>query len=188
MLTFDEENHVYRWNDAVVPSVTQILKHGGIIDDRWYTDDARDRGVAVHKAADLHIRNNLDEGSIHPIVRPYFDGLLKFMKDTRFKPMLQFCEVRQFHPIYIYAGTPDFFGILNGRPALIDVKTGDARQSARYQTAAYANFPMLKAYSPDRFDLRLYNDGRYKLNPHPDAQDFNVFLSCLNVARAKGAF
>lgn len=186
MLTFDAENHIYAYGGRVVPSVTQILKLGGIIDDQWYTEEAKARGSAVHKAADLHLRENLDQKSLHPVVAGYFDGFLKFLHDTKFKPMLNLCEKKQYHPYLAYAGTPDQFGVLNSRPVLIDLKTGDARNSARYQTAAYADMPMLKAYSPDRFDLRVFPDGRYKLNPHRDPQDFNIFFSCLNVARAKG--
>lgn len=186
MLKFDSEKHQYTFNGEVVASVTQILKAGGIIDDRWYTEESRARGTAVHETAFLYLQNDLDFESIHPIVKPYFDAFLKFMADTKFKPMIQLCEVPQYNPFSNYAGTPDMVGILNGRPALVDLKTGDAKQSARYQTAAYADMPAIKVYSPDRFDLRLFPDGKYKLNAHRDSSDLNTFLSCLNVARAKG--
>lgn len=186
MVEFDAEKHEYKIGGAVVASVTQILKAGGIIDGRWYTDESRARGTAVHVACDLYVRNDLDQTSLHPIVKPYFDAFLQFLLDTKFNPMLELCEVPQYNPFFNYCGTPDLVGILNGRPVLIDLKTGDAKQSARYQTAAYAEFPAIKVYSPCRYDLRLFNDGKYKLNAHRDSGDFNTFLSCLNVARAKG--
>ena len=50
-IQFDEAAHVYTVAGVERPSVTQILKDAGLIDTTWYTDEARQRGRAVHLAA-----------------------------------------------------------------------------------------------------------------------------------------
>ncbi len=184
MLKFDPEKHVYTYDGQPTPSVTQALKLGGLIDDKWFDDVSRARGSAVHKAIFLHMQNDLDFDSLHPMIKPYVEGFFQFEKMTRFKPIIELCEVSQFHPVHRYAGTPDVVGILNGRHIVLDFKTG-AAPTARYQTAAYAEFPRIKIYQPDRFDLRLFPDGRPKLNQHKSPDDFTVFLAALTIAKTK---
>jgi hypothetical protein len=48
-MTFDPVLHEYRDGDLIIQSVTQILKRAGHIDDRWYSEEARERGSAVHE-------------------------------------------------------------------------------------------------------------------------------------------
>ena len=183
-LIFDKENHIYTLNGTKLFSVTQSLVQSGLIDTRWFTDEGRDRGKAVHEAIYLDLHNDLYVDGLHEIIRPYLDAWFKFKTEMRFKPILELCELKQFHPIYMYAGTPDSVGLLNGRHVLIDWKTGDA-STAHLQTAAYKEFPRIKPYNPDRLSLRLYKTGKYKLIKHDDQDDFYNFLSNLKIARGK---
>ncbi len=181
-LTFDKEKHVYTYDGKTVASVTHVLKASGLIDDRWFDDLSRERGKAVHKAVSLSLINDLDYAGLHAMIKPYVDAFLKFKSLVKFEPIIKLCERRQINLQYNYAGTPDIVCTLNNRPALIDIKTG-ASATARYQTAAYSEFQLIKCYRPDRFDLRLFPDGTYKLNRHDDPNDFNVFLSALNIVK-----
>lgn len=182
-IKFDAERHIYTIGDRTLISVTTAIKNAGLIDVTWFTDEARERGKAVHEAIFLDIFDDLDFDDLHPIIRGYFDGWLKFKHDTGFIPVKHLCERPQYHPEFEYVGMPDLLGRLNGRYAVIDAKTGDA-STAPVQTAAYEEFPMIKAFSPDRFSLRLYKDGKYKLNRHDSPNDFLVFLDCLKIAKA----
>lgn len=181
-LVFDKERHVYTLNDRELVSVTHSLQLGGLIDTRWFTDAARNRGVAVHEAIFLDIHGDLYVDGLHQIIKPYVEAWFKFKTDTRFKPIVEMCELRQFHPFYFYAGTPDCLGLLNGRTVLIDVKTGDA-STAGIQLAAYSKFPRIMCYQPDRFSLRLKRDGSYSLKKHDDINDWPTFISNLEKIR-----
>jgi hypothetical protein len=176
-LEFDNETHTYRLNGTVLKSVTTIIKDAGLIDDRWFTEFSRWRGSAVHEAVFYDIHNDLDP-NIHEQIKPYMEAWFKFKQDTKFQPFKHLCESRQYHPIYKYAGSPDLPGMLNGSPALIDIKTGDC-PTAGLQTAAYAMFPKLMAYSFKRFSLRLRIDGTYRLNRHDKVSDKIDFLAAL---------
>ena len=184
-LQFDAEKHIYTLNGRQLVSVTQSLVLGGLVDPTWFTDFGRDRGTAVHEAVLYDVQADLDRASVHPAIRGYVDGWFRFLIESRFKPIPKFCERRQFHPLHFYAGTLDLWGLLNARHVIIDVKTGDA-STAGYQTAAYSKFPAFMAYNPDRYSLRLYPDGRYKLNKHDDPNDWLVFLNNLERIRKEG--
>lgn len=178
-LVFDKESHTYRLGDRVIVSVTQAIVRAGLIDTRWFTEESRIRGTAVHEAVFYDIHNDLHVDSLHPVIEPYVRAWFAFKKDSRFSAIKELCEIRQWHPLYDYCGTPDIVGVLNGRIWLVDIKTGDC-PTARYQTAAYREFPRIRALSPRRASLRLYPNGTYKLIPHADdVNDFAVFLDAL---------
>lgn len=183
-IEFDPVAHRYTLNGQELMSVTTILKEAGLIDDRWFTDESRARGTAVHEAVFYDIHSDLHVESLHKTIQPYVEAWFRFKRDCDFVPKTELCEARMYHPLHGYAGTPDLVGILNGRPVLIDIKTGDC-PTARYQTAAYREFPRVRAISPDRFSLRLFPDGRFKLSDHKNPNDFHVFLEALQKVKNK---
>jgi len=93
---FEESTHTYRLggpNGVVVPSVTQIMKAAGIIDDSFYNDTGRFRGSAVHRATQLLDESDLspDEGSLDwesldPELLPYVQAYGKFKLESGFIP------------------------------------------------------------------------------------------------------
>lgn len=178
-LEFDEAEHIYKWNGCRVRSVTQIIKDAGLIDDTWFTEFARERGKAVHKAIFLDIMGDLHFDSLHPVVKPYIEGWIEFKAFSRIKTIPEYCEHRGYNPIHEYAGTMDVFCILNGRHSIIENKTGDEKYS-HLQTAAYANIPEIAAFAPERFLLRLKPKGMPALKPFTDPNDFDQFIFYLN--------
>lgn len=181
-LTFDQPTHTYRLNGKKIDSVTQVMKLGGLIDDTWFTEFGKIRGTAVHEAVLFDIQCDLDLNSINEKIKGYVEGWFNFKRDSGISPIKELCEKRMYHPLYQYTGTPDIFCRLNGRYAVVDVKTGDT-STAAVQTAAYAEFPVLKGYVPDRFSLRLFPNAKYKLNHHNDRKDFLTFLQCLGMVK-----
>lgn len=185
ILQFDEPSHTYTLNGIRLLSVTQTIVAAGRIDTRWFTPEAAERGRAVHEAVFLDIHDDLDRDDLHEIIKPFCMAWFLFRRQTNFKAIKSLCEKKQYHPVWYYAGTPDLLGFLNGKVVLIDVKTGDS-PTAKYQTAAYSEFPAIKKLNPLRFDLRLYNNGSYKLNQHNGgANDFAVFLNDLRMVRGQ---
>ena len=107
-VTFDPEGHIYTYHGKVVPSITQILKHEGFIDDRWYDEWSRDKGSAVHLACHLDVMDDLDEGSLDDTTMNYIISFRKFMKETGF--YVAKSEVPMVSLKYNFAGTADLIG------------------------------------------------------------------------------
>jgi len=144
---FDKEQHIYKSNGIVIPSVTQILLAEHFIDDTWFTEWAMNKGSHVHKAIHYDILDCLDEETLDDEIRPYLAAFRKFMKESGFK--VERSEVPGINTTYGYAGTPDLVGCF------------PAPTSAR------------------RFALELNKEGKYKLIPYTDPQDFAVFLAAI---------
>lgn len=184
-LTFDHSTHTYRWHGRIVPSVTQALKAGGVIDYSMIPQDvlqrAAIRGTAVHRACELLDLDTLDESTIDAEIGAYLEGYKAFLRDTGFQPAR--IEQRVFHPQYIYAGTLDRTGTINGHLVVLDFKTGIMLDGHRAQLAAYTMaLPMPRRYR--RFGLQLTSEGSYRIHEFPIrdlALDFNVFLGALHL-------
>lgn len=183
---FDEVNGIFRVNGRLVPRVSEILVGGGIVDPTFFTEESRIRGTAVHQAVFLDIFGDLHFASLHDVVKPYIGAWLKFKREVMFRPILPLCEKRQYHPIYDYVGRPDILCWVNGRPAIIDIKSGGAG-AAKYQLAAYREFPAVVSYVPDRFSLQLMRDGRYSLNRYDDPRDWIEFVRAIGRFRESRA-
>ena len=182
-LNFDPETHTYTVNGRRLMSVTQAL---ALVDDRrinssWYLD----RGRLVHLACEYLDRDELDEDTVAPEIRPYLEAYKKFREETSFKPDL--IELRLSHLTYLYAGTLDRIGDLNGNHILIDLKSGAPARVDELQLAAYFelarvnNIPVKKC-----FDLYLHDNGTYKLEPVENVKLLlPTFLNVLGSARWK---
>ena len=105
---FETEEHKYTYKGKRLPSITQILKAEGFIDDTWYNDWARDKGSHVHAAVHYDILGTLDEDDLDPEIVPYLKAFRKFMKESGFK--VEKSEVPGVNTVYGFAGTPDMVG------------------------------------------------------------------------------
>lgn len=173
-LTFDPATHIYKVNGEVWPSVTQILKDMGFIDDRWFNEYARERGSLAHLIIKWDCQGVLDEDTVDPILRPYLDAWRLFVDDTGF--VSGSVETPLYDPIRRFAGTPDNVGELYEVPAEIDYKTGAISPVTGLQLAGYE---LLTGKRLKRYGLQLMNTGKYKLTPFRDRNDRHVFLSAL---------
>ena len=193
VFTFDSDSHRYELNGKELPSVTQVLREAGLIDEQWYNDFSRDRGSVVHLATEFLDDDQLDEDSVDERIKPYLDAYRQFKIDSGFEPLpivdqVTGCEViseaHRFQPKYGYAGTIDRIGMLkSGRKAVIDIKTGAAHATHRLQLAAYQAL-LDKPGEYARLVVGLKKDGKYsvtefKLTDYP--VDFGVFAACLQV-------
>jgi len=174
-LQFDPATHTYQWRGKVVPSVTQVLKDTGLIDDAWYTPESARRGQAVHVATELDDRGELDESTVHEKVMPYLLAWRKFRAETGFTPVL--IEQWVYNQSAQYAGTVDRVGSLCGQEVILDIKTGTAQPWHAWQLAAYQYcFDGFRKYL--RRCVYLKDDGTYKIElfkPENMAADYQIF-------------
>lgn len=193
MLTFDEPSHVYCWNGVPVPNVTRII--APLVDYSHIPSEtlerARQQGIAVHRMVELDCRDDI--GNLPHWMKGHYAAWQRFKAETGFE-----CwdvERKVYHEGLGYAGTLDLAGLLprlNGLsgPALLDVKRSFyAGPVIGLQTVGYAE-ARNKSVPRDlrtkhRFGLRLDADGKYRLEPFEDRNDFAVFTAQLATYRWK---
>jgi hypothetical protein len=186
---FDTENHIYRVDERLVPSVTQILGAVGILPDFSRIDRAvlerkRKIGVALHACLHFLQEGDLDLSTVDDEVRPRLEAYELFVSDTGFKPLD--CELRMWPTVngMRYGGCADVIGELRNEPALVDFKTTSGTPSAAWgcQTAAYSHglkAPLRPPFHYRRFSLQLFETGRYSLHEWSDKGDFQTFTLAL---------
>lgn len=184
-IKFDPATHAYTIDGQPVPSVTQVLKATGFVDTTFFTDEARTRGTYVHRLIELHIMQDLDESTVDPALQGYFDAFKRFQEEADIDTDTWTVEKPLASPLYRFAGTPDFVGIINGKCAVIDLKTSvTASPSEQLQTAAYHTLVAENRQEgampvTHRFSLHVSDDGKYKLIEHKDRQDRQIFQAAL---------
>lgn len=180
-MTFDPDLHEYREDDGtIIPSVTQVLKAAGVIDDRWYTAEARDKGSAVHKLCERYAQGErLDKHGRALRDLPYVNAFARWIDDYR--PWVIATECRVYHKINgkAYAGTFDLLSEISANYILVDIKTGAPAKWHAVQLAAYAMASLVdssgtvenRQVNPDKIAvLYLKKDGTYRYAPIPGSR------------------
>lgn len=175
ILTFDEATHTYKAEGRVIPSVTEILKDEGFIDTAFFTDYGRQRGKLAHLAIHLLDMGELDEESLDPVLSPYVEAWKRFRADTDITIIES--EVPILDPLKRYAGTPDKIVMLDGKPSVLDLKTGIVAPWVRLQLCAYGEAKTVYR----RAAVQLNDDGTYKMHCYSDRQDFAIWNATLAV-------
>jgi hypothetical protein len=173
--SFNPVGHEYHAPDGRrLDSVTQILKAElGLW--KYGTCEAAERGTRVHLACQLYDENRLDNSTVSEIDRPYLDSYIKAKRELKIRVYQN--EIRRYHHIYLFAGTLDKIGDIDGVPVIIDAKTGEKSISYKWQTAAYLKLVEREVpKGTKRVCLYLSQDG-YKLDWHDGATDWTEFLS-----------
>ena len=152
-IDFNEEKHEYSVNGVKVPSVSEILsplnadRYGDI--NPAVLRAAAEKGTAVHEmceAIDYGIFTSEMEDEMPPELEGYVNAYFQFLFDHD----VYWEMVEQIVACYrgvegeppIYAGTIDRFGIVDGKAAVLDIKTyasmtTEAQMTASCQTALY---------------------------------------------------
>lgn len=204
VLEFAADTHSY-WIDGVLrPSVTQLLDEAGMTPDYsviqpHVLQHARERGIHVDACCDLLDLDDLDWRSVHPEAVPYVEAWMAFREYEGYRPIAG--QVPLYHPVYGYAGTADSVGVLpGGRPVIVERKaTTKMAPTYALQTAGYGLDGMLYAppgggalapvpwAGPARLGVQLLRDGKYRLVPYDDPEDFAAFLGVVALARWRAA-
>jgi hypothetical protein len=144
---------------------------------------ARDFGTHVHLATHLHDMETLDEAALDPALVPYLAGWKSFLFETGFT--VTHSEEIVHNPRYGYAGMLDRRGLLAKRRWIIDIKSGAVPWTVGFQTAAYQEAIPAEERPKNRLAVQLLPTGKYRLHEQKDAGDFQIFLSALNIFKAK---
>ena len=181
-VNFNPETHEYDGGRLV--SVTQALAVAGLVDSTWFTDEARDRGSAVHLATRYYDEGDLDLASVAPEIAGYLESYIKWKTAARVE--MDWIE-RPMKAGALYAGMPDRIIVVRPR-ALYDLKSGPYQPHHAIQTALYVNM-LDDPYSYRRFGLYLKSDGKIatarEFPRNEYAADLSVGLSAVNIANWK---
>ena len=168
-LEFDAENHEYRIDGKIVPSVTQLCAPLTAQDlanlNPAVLQQAAQRGTIVHELTEL-----IDYGTAPEDIETYAElggyitAYLRFLRD--YKPEWEKIEYRVGEQYMHFAGTIDRIGVIDGRRCIVDIKTS----SAVNRVTKVAWVTQLSGYrvlicdaTVDRYILRLKPDGTYTL-------------------------
>lgn len=186
IVDFIASTHRYYLGERELPSVTAVLKEAGLVDDRWFTEEARLRGTYVHLACHLIDDDDLAPDSLDPALDPYIAAYTRFLELT--KPEWVYVEHRICDVAQGYAGTLDRAGTftINGHKTLIDIKSGSVPPWVGPQTAAYRRC-LPEPHTWKRAALQLKADGSFTLHELTDRRDEAVFLAALTVVQFKRA-
>lgn len=187
-----DPNHIYRYNGAVIPGVTAVLKACGIISDAWFTEQAAWRGSVIHRLLELSDLGDLAldwKADYMPEQAEELDGYLaawnKFRGETDFRTIA--IEQPRISTDKRFAGTPDRIGeIYDGTEVLADIKTGHLQPWAALQLAAYSE--LCGVYK--RVAVAIRPDGTYSIKQYNVAdrrRDLGIFLAALAVYEWKEA-
>ena len=160
--------------------VSEILRSCGLTDLTWCTQEALDRGRAVHLACELDDKGDLDESSVDPVVMPYLVGWRKFRKEL--EPQILSVEEEVEHPHYGYKGRLDRRIILGAREGIGDLKSGPPQDHHALQIALYA---MCFDRPLARWGIYLSDEGKYKLIEYADRKDYDDAKTCISFANLK---
>ena len=181
-----DDDHVYKLNGQVVPSVTQIVGEFSPFPfkvEDWYLE----RGTALHRAIQLDMQGKLDRDTIDPSYEGKFNAYLKFQTEVGIEP--EFIEKMLASKRYGFAGTLDCIGYINGVRWLIDWK-GSVQSSVLLQLGGYFCLWEELSLTPiaSAAAVELKDNGNYSMNTF-DARELRqahrAFLAALSLSNWK---
>ena len=186
-LTFNEDLHKYTdANGLTIPSVTQILKTAGLVNLDWIPaeilEQKADLGKKVHSATELYDKEDLNFDALHPVLKSYIDGWVKFRKDFNFEPTE--IELQLLHAAYRYAGRIDRVGMMGKDLTILDIKSGTKQKTHAIQTAGYELLYNQNKKAKELIKRRIVvylSPTGYEVEEHKDKNDRGVFLAALSI-------
>jgi hypothetical protein len=136
-MLYDPIKHEYDGGRS--PSVTTILKAAGYIDDRWMTEEARDRGSAVHTLCERYANGERFDAKGRELASlEYVNAFAAWMRDTMAYAITTECIIHHTLNGRPYAGRFDLLAEITRKRRLVDLKTGAKAKWHKIQLAAYA--------------------------------------------------
>lgn len=192
---FERDAHAYIDYDGTrIMSITQAIKIAGLIDYSMISPEVLEhaawRGRMVHQAtAALDRGEGLDDYLIPDECLQYITAYERFVREMKFIPDPAWIEQPMIVELFRHrvATTPDAIGTINGVPTVVERKATAAKHpSWAIQTAGQAL--ALRAAGiqiRQRLAVQLLKTGKYSLDPHEDAGDFDTFGDTYRLAAWK---
>lgn len=161
---------------STYPHITGLLKDAGLVDSRWFTDEARERGHQVHLSTARYDLGSYDRKDLITVNDPLYKGWLLAHVGAmdQVQPKWQAVEEPIVHATLRFGGRPDRYGYVYGAIANVDLKTGAKEDSHAIQTALQniliAPLVGLPAEAIPRYCLYLKSSGRFVLHAFPDTR------------------
>jgi len=190
--SFDPITHEGSINGVVVPSVTSVLRKAGFLNygsiNSAILNKAAKFGTALHRAAALDDKDNLDESTCHPMILEYLKGWRNFR--NAFKPEFIGIEKRLYSKKWMFDGGYDRLAIVHQmkKATLVDIKSGNpekfhASQLAGYKILIEENMPEVKIKNRWTVYLNPSFSFGFKIVPHKGISDEREFLTALHKTR-----
>ena len=175
---FDASRHEYvdTATGEELPHITGLLQLGGLIDERFFTEESCYRGTQVHR-----LTMDFDLGAIEDptAVTSHYKGyLLGHVKATRIiQPAWRHIEEPMVSSRYRFGGRPDRVGVAYGAQSVLEVKSGLLDERAHgVQLALQAILAGEELHMPPefiaRYGLYLKGSGKFKLWEYVNRSDF----------------
>ena len=179
---FDEARHEYFLGDKRIPSITQLLDMGGLVNGAaYFTEESRRRGTEVHQLC-----ADWDMGALDPLTvtsnrLPYLLGYIA--ASAALKPTWEAIEEADVHPGYGFAGRTDRVGLVLKRKTVAEIKSAAKAKHHAIQTAlqallASARWP-LPAEKWQRLVIYVKATGKFTVERHEDRRDFDTALDLI---------
>ena len=171
MFTADEETRTFTNDGRKVVSVSNVLDLYFPFPVQFLPADAAINGTVRHEFYNFiaqHPDQELEDPD--PRIAGSIASFRRFISEV--KPVYVSGEVRYFDSVLGICGKPDLVAIISGRLAVLDYKPESKNKRTIAQTAAYAVMLRRNGVNVlDRYALRLYDDGKYRLDAHKDDGD-----------------
>lgn len=176
---FDSNEHVYLNPDTgqEYPHITGMLVEAGYVNPRWFTEESRERGSAVHR-----MTADYDLGALEPtdevVANSAYKGwLLAHVKAVQMiRPTFEHIEEPRVSR-YGFGGRPDRDGLVYGAVSVVEIKSGGYEAAHPIQMALQAILVGEERNLPpegiQRYCLYLKKNGKSKLEHFIAGRDFD---------------
>lgn len=171
-----EHEYIDTMTGQTLPHITGLLQFAGLTpNERFYTEQARDRGSEVHRMTAA-----FDQGAIENVsaVVSRYKGWLQAHVDAMFRLLPNWSHIEEalIHEELRFGGRPDRVGSLAGCISVVDIKSGTPEKKAHaIQTALQAILVAPEVRLPpesiERYCLYLKPTGKWRLEPYRNRGD-----------------
>lgn len=180
-----DPDHVYRVNGIIKPGTNQVL-NVYFPPSPFYTEAGRDLGAARHLWFDFLARALEPAEDPDPRIAGEVAGFKRWLED--YKPLRHGGETPLYDAELGVCGTPDWWGMVEGRLAIVDFKPKAKNKRTPVQTASYQHNLLANGVPVvDRYELRL-GDGTYRFEPHEDDEDVSRWEAMVYGYHAAGFY
>ena len=179
---FDEAEHAYYLDGKRIPSITQLLDAGGLVNGAaYFTEESRRRGTEVHQLCADYDMGALDPLTVTSNRRPYLMAYVAAC--SALKPTWDAIEEADVHPAHGFAGRTDRVGFVLNRQTVAEIKSAAKAKHHAIQTALQAVLASVRWPLPaehwQRLVVYVKPSGKFSVERHEDRRDFDVAMDLI---------